>query len=275
MKKIFLFVFVVVFFSGCAFNGADFGSIESKQFDVEKIKAMLDDPSVVIKEESLSAEQVSLRLAELNKSCGGKLSAKPYTLVSVSSSRVGLSVFVDKESNLVACTIREEKISDSCAVDSDCDDGLNSTVDKCVSIEKCGSADKCIGKPKACSNERIKECRNSDSFCPAGCFNATDSDCASECIADSDCNDQNALTSDACSGIIKACSNELILVGGRPLQSCAADADCIGENSCLIGVCSSGKTCSFSNETNGVVCGLKKECFGGECVDNALNKIKN
>ncbi|MBI2597744.1 MAG: hypothetical protein HYW50_00950 [Candidatus Diapherotrites archaeon] len=259
MKKIFLAVFFALFLFGCTASQQQ-GSLQG--IDVEKIKQLVNDPDVEITSENFSAEQMAQKLSELNPQCANKLSAKPYTVVYAVSQKVDLTVFVGVEAGVVDCIIRKEKQLDECVTGADCNDGLSSTVDKCD------------GVPRVCSNERIKECIAGDQYCPKECTKETDSDCTRECVVDADCDDANVSTKDSCSGIVKVCLNLPILIGGKILRSCESDTDCDDANACTLDTCGAEKTCTFSNETNGMVCGLKSECFDGACVDNALNKIK-
>ncbi len=55
---------------------------------------------------------------------------------------------------------------DRCSTDQDCDDG------------NAGTIDICSGMPKTCQNNPTTECVTGDMYCPEGCTNDMDSDCA-------------------------------------------------------------------------------------------------
>lgn len=63
------------------------------------------------------------------------------------------------------CTSSEKS---ECNRDTDCDDGIKATIDKCE------------GKPKVCSNFYTTQCIAGDDYCPENCNNETDTDCLPE-----------------------------------------------------------------------------------------------
>ncbi len=81
----------------------------------------------------------------------------------------------------------------NCEKDSDCDDNVIETLDKCIK--------------NICENTLITYCKTGDDVCPEGCFFSfdkndlnADRDCSSQnlCISNSDCDDGNINTSDYC-----------------------------------------------------------------------------
>ncbi len=112
-------------------------------------------------------------------------------------------------------------VTPACSHDSDCDDSVACTQDRCASPGEHNAS--CFYKTKTTCNAV------SDGCCPAGCTNGDDPDCSRECTADSDC-----------SGIELCCSSYCAT------PACSDDASCDDNNKCTVDECTSGSSCSAS-----------------------------
>ena len=86
-----------------------------------------------------------------------------------------------RDCSILACSAGkciEEGNPAQCTNDSGCDDSDNSTKDVCELVGNCDAS---------CSHAPITGCGGDDSFCPAGCGPANDSDCGAA-TAESGCN---------------------------------------------------------------------------------------
>lgn len=95
------------------------------------------------------------------------------------------------------CTYENDndcKILEECINDFNCDD--NNTI----------TNDICDPNLRNCIHTNITRCASGDGYCPKNCNFESDIDC-DECVIDEDCNDNNACTSDSCSGFPKKCFN--------------------------------------------------------------------
>ncbi|MCD6414139.1 MAG: carboxypeptidase regulatory-like domain-containing protein [Candidatus Diapherotrites archaeon] len=99
--------------------------------------------------------------------------------------------------------------TDECSTDSDCDDGVNCTLDTCS------------GTPKACHHTHITTCQSGDGCCPEGCNYLNDTDCPNldQCLTNADCDDNNVCTMDVCNGTPKMCYN-------LPITECRDNDGC-------------------------------------------------
>ncbi len=104
-----------------------------------------------------------------------------------------------------------------CAGSGDSDCG----VDKCQSNADCNdkrvdTKDECAGTPKRCTNTKITGCISGDGYCPSGCNALSDTDCANlpaeakACKTDTDCEDDDASTADACVGNPPHCTHVVV-----------------------------------------------------------------
>ncbi|MFH1586306.1 MAG: dockerin type I domain-containing protein [Candidatus Diapherotrites archaeon] len=163
--------------------------------------------------------------------------------------------------------------ADKCSADSDCDDSIVSTEDIC------------IGEPKQCINLNIEDCRTGDSYCPPSCSYGNDSDCPTEdqCNYDSECNDYDNSTRDACVGNPKRCINTLKTCAEREGDICTVDEKCLeyfmssfDSQRCCAGTCIleclNDSECNDQNPSTRDSCeGNPKRCFNEtitECNSN-------
>ncbi len=166
--------------------------------------------------------------------------------------------------------------------DSDCG------IDKCQSNADCDdkraeTKDECAGTPKRCSNAKIKGCISGDGFCPSGCNALSDTDCrnlpaeAKACKTDTDCEDEDAATADACVGEPPHCTHVVVknCVDGDGIcpaicddktdsdcqDKCAENGDCNDGNANTLDRCE-GRPKKCKNV-------LVTECKGGDgfCPD--------
>jgi len=105
-----------------------------------------------------------------------------------------------------------------CCSDTDCDDGQIATVDSCT------------GYPKNCSYAPFTDCTPGDSYCPEGCNNSVDNDCAVEIVE-------------------------------IATSSCVLTEDCPDGTHCFKGDC-------LSNKLLGKFDPCKEDCREGECNYN-------
>jgi len=238
--------FILVFLFGCTkseLTGPFLG------INAEEIKQLVGNENVEIETEYFYSNQVEAGLQELNSKCNNALKIADYGLITVYSGRAKTKIFVDIESQEPVCVIKEILESSVCREDKDCDDGLNSTIDRCnTSI-------------KQCVNERISECKSRDNYCPSKCIHANDNDCLRECFENNECDDSNSLTDDTCYATTQSCLNVPV-----PWINdvCIADADCDDESVCTDESCVEG-LCKRTNHTNGEICEGYLECYNGVC----------
>ena len=132
-----------------------------------------------------------------------------------------------------------------CYDDLACDDGDSSTKDTCNL------------NTNICKNEDIDSCTDNDGYCPLKCSDLSDTDCASVCNYDQDCDDNNPCTVDECSGDSLnngQCLNQIL-------------TDCSGSDSC----CPYG--CDYSNKLfdwRDSDCSQNNECRIHEDCDDGL-----
>jgi hypothetical protein len=116
---------------------------------------------------------------------------------------------------------------DMCQDDDDCNDG-----DAC-------SLDYCAGAPfKLCMGTKIEYCKDDDGCCSTSCTGKNDTDCGpwDLCQDHKECDDENSLTKDYCSGDPKICRNILIdyCYSGDNIcpETCnsKSDSDCVIDN---------------------------------------------
>jgi len=156
--------------------------------------------------------------------------------------------------------------------------GTCSSIQECDDNNSC-TIDECDGDPLRCRRKLILWCRNDDGCCPESrCTEESDNDCGkailTECINDSDCDDNNATTIDVCDNTTKKCNNTKITecISGdnycpgncsftldMDCNECSADEDCKDNNACTTDTClGAPKKCS-----NTVTSGCN---FNGECI---------
>ncbi len=167
----------------------------------------------------------------------------------------------------------------TCSSFKECDDNNSCTIDSCD------------GDPPWCKHKLILWCRDSDSCCPSKCKNEEDNDCArlAECSDDSECDDNNTITKDICSGQPKKCSNTNItecLSGDNycpdnctftldtDCDECLTNEECNDNNPCTYDTCIDNPKKCFNNETLG--CILNDLCIsiGDNVEDNYCDTDK-
>lgn len=87
--------------------------------------------------------------------------------------------------------------------------------------------------------------------------------CPTCCGTDSDCDDNDPDTVDACEA--GACENTLI--------PCLEDVDCVAELGCMVGSCTAANTCTFTAATWPSCCEADVDCFDG--VDGTADTCVN
>ena len=135
-----------------------------------------------------------------------------------------------------------------CINNSECDDFNTSTTDICDN------------NTRRCNNTLITMCIAGDDYCPKNCTMETDADCDG-CSEEKDCNDDDACTSDACSGTPKRCSYEAT-------DGCNIGGECIS-----IGTITEDKFCSKWGiteylKTKKEYCDKDYECISSICKKN-------
>lgn len=152
--------------------------------------------------------------------------------------------------------------SKACLSDSTCDDSDACTLDFCYM------------EAYRCANiVSIEDCGGGDSCCPEGCNATTDSDCIpGECSVDSDCDDDNACTREACSGDPKTCSYTSITACGSPDACCPPGCTFLNDPDCrLVETCGDGYC--IGTETNETCCSDCCTAEGYGCVNSSCQLI--
>jgi hypothetical protein len=135
-----------------------------------------------------------------------------------------------------------------CLSDSDCDDDNSITKDTCNTTVR------------RCSHTTIVDCISGDDYCPVDCTFTLDTDC-DMCLTDDECDDNNACTSDSCSGSPKNCSYTVT-------PGCNFNKTCI-----TIGTWGEDYFCSEDNvmkplKSRKEPCYNDYECLSEKCVKN-------
>lgn len=137
--------------------------------------------------------------------------------------------------------------------DCDADNDNDATEDNanCLNnpFSRCGTPDLCFRRVGGPTSNPKPDCVNND--CVAGTFTCS----VTECVFDSQCDDNEPCTDDIC--------------GDNGLCSNPDNTDpCTDGNDCTYDTCSGG-TCTSTN--NNVGCGCKDQCITGTCTQNCLD----
>ncbi len=134
---------------------------------------------------------------------------------------------------------------DNCTSNADCDDGVDCTNDSCVGGSCVFAADdaNCSDDGQYCNGletcDAIRDCVHSGSPCPIGLICEETNDLCLGCTADSECDDGNACTDDACIGGLCEFTNNT--------ASCDDGLFCTATDVCSGGTCAgSGDPCQPS-----------------------------
>ncbi|MBN1940832.1 MAG: hypothetical protein JW772_01475 [Candidatus Diapherotrites archaeon] len=202
----------------------------------EAASILAEDPNAIFAADFLDASVMESKMSEFREKCpNSTLNIEPHWRVIIFSSPKRTTLLLSTPEKELVCKFTETTERDQCTINSNCDDKDDCTTDSCT------------GSPKKCVYTPITICADNDSCCPSNCNEQNDSDCIkNECEENTDCDDSDPSTEDACEGTPKKCVHTQI-------------TDCVDSD----GFCPDN--CSVVNDND---CETEDECSGpGDCDD--------
>lgn len=294
-----LLVFAIVL-SGCVGN-QDVTSFVKTLPEVQAF--LEKNPDAEIKAVFLNKQTVTSMILDIRKDCGQQMQEVPYWYVTITKGKQEAKIYLDETGKQALCIIKPgtepPSGQDECSTAEQCNDNNPATKDECKGTpKKCGHTQVAACKkegetipviaepPECCSGLTLIPPKDPQvvgimGYCTAKCGNgtcdtATESsnnclqDCQEQpptpqdqCRSNTQCDDNNPCTIDACNGTPKACIHTQITTCSSGDSCCpsgcthSTDSDCPTADQCQV-----NSDCDDNDYSTEDTCsGTPKTCY--------------